>query len=242
MLTKLDASLHPQAQLQDAKRRWEELQNFLHNVNAEREKLQASKQGEQIEHHTKHLILFNFCYIKNESSGYIQQLNFCLYVGSELHSQMLAAETEMNNKNKEIQTIHSSLTEAMVSKERLEQRVVELMEMSQHSMPDDALQARVQVSQHHTQPTVLKWKMPKLENIVRLRYVVINKAIETHSQFIQWVQKVWVALHNYALFLTGTHEWKQKPPGPEWEHAGPDLFTGIFLNLIYKCSVRIRLM
>lgn len=37
---------HPQAQLQDAKRRWEELQNFLHNVNAEREKLQASNQGD----------------------------------------------------------------------------------------------------------------------------------------------------------------------------------------------------
>ncbi|KAF0044402.1 hypothetical protein F2P81_003560 [Scophthalmus maximus] len=33
-----------EAQLQDAKRRWEELQNFLHNVNAERENLQASKQ------------------------------------------------------------------------------------------------------------------------------------------------------------------------------------------------------
>ncbi|XP_041809387.1 kinectin isoform X7 [Chelmon rostratus] len=95
-----------EAQLQDAKRRWEELQNFLHNVNAEREKLQASKQ--------------------------------------ELHSQLLAAETEMNNKNKEIQTLHGSLTEAMVAKERLEQRVMELMEMSQHSMPDDSLQARVQ--------------------------------------------------------------------------------------------------
>lgn len=36
------------AQLQDAKRRWEELQNFFHNVNAEREKLQASNQG--VEH------------------------------------------------------------------------------------------------------------------------------------------------------------------------------------------------
>uniref|UniRef100_A0A3B3CTL3 Kinectin 1 n=2 Tax=Oryzias melastigma TaxID=30732 RepID=A0A3B3CTL3_ORYME len=33
-----------EAQLQDAKRSWEELQNFLHNVNAEREKRQASKQ------------------------------------------------------------------------------------------------------------------------------------------------------------------------------------------------------
>lgn len=52
----------------------------------------------------------------------------------------------MNNKNKEIQTLHSSLTEAMVTKERLEQRVVEVMEMS-HSMPNDSLEARVQVSQ-----------------------------------------------------------------------------------------------
>uniref|UniRef100_A0A8D3CQE0 Kinectin 1 n=1 Tax=Scophthalmus maximus TaxID=52904 RepID=A0A8D3CQE0_SCOMX len=84
-----------------AKRRWEELQNFLHNVNAERENLQAS-------------------------------------------NQLLSVETEMNNKNKEIQTLHGSLTEAMVSKERLEQRVMELMEMSQHSMPDNSLQVQVQ--------------------------------------------------------------------------------------------------
>lgn len=34
-----------QAQLQDAKRRWEELQSYLHSVNTEREKLQAAKQG-----------------------------------------------------------------------------------------------------------------------------------------------------------------------------------------------------
>lgn len=95
-----------EAQLQDAKRRWEELQNFLHSVNAEREKIQDSKQ--------------------------------------ELHSQLLSVETEMNNKNKEIQTLHISLTEAIVSNERLEQRVLELMEMSQHSMPDDAIEARVQ--------------------------------------------------------------------------------------------------
>ncbi|XP_037551004.1 kinectin isoform X3 [Nematolebias whitei] len=95
-----------EAQLQDAKRRWEELQNFLHTVNSEREKLQTSKQ--------------------------------------ELHSQMLTVEAEMNNKNKEIQTLRSSLTEAMVSKERLEQKVMELMEISQHSMQDDSLQTQVQ--------------------------------------------------------------------------------------------------
>uniref|UniRef100_A0A7N6A265 Ribosome receptor lysine/proline rich domain-containing protein n=1 Tax=Anabas testudineus TaxID=64144 RepID=A0A7N6A265_ANATE len=91
------------SQLEDAKRRWEELQSYIHSVNTEREKMQAS-------------------------------------------NQLLAIETEMNNKNKEIQTLHSSLAETVVSKERLEQRVLELMEMSKHSMPDDSLQAQVQAN------------------------------------------------------------------------------------------------
>ena len=39
-------SLVAQAQLQDTKRHWEELQNYHYKVNAEREKLQAAKQGE----------------------------------------------------------------------------------------------------------------------------------------------------------------------------------------------------
>lgn len=52
----------------------------------------------------------------------------------------------MNSKSKDIQNLHSSLGEAMVTKERLEQKVAELMEMS-HNMPNDALEARVQVSQ-----------------------------------------------------------------------------------------------
>lgn len=80
-----------------------------------------------------------------KGSGDIQN---CVCVYAEIHSQLLAAETEMNNKNKEIQTLHSSLTEAMVSKDRLEQRVIELLEVSQHSMPDDSLQARAQVRHH----------------------------------------------------------------------------------------------
>lgn len=63
-------------------------------------------------------------------------------MSAELHSQLLAAESEMNNKNKEIQGLHSSLTDAMVSQERLEQRV---MEFSQRSISDDSLQVQVQV-------------------------------------------------------------------------------------------------
>ncbi|GAA6108811.1 kinectin isoform X2 [Tachysurus ichikawai] len=96
-----------EAQLQDAKRRWEELQSYLHSVNTEREKLQAAKQ--------------------------------------DLQSQLLAVETEMNNKNKEIQTLHSSLTDTMVSKEQVEQKVMRLLEVSQHNLqPDNSLQAQVQ--------------------------------------------------------------------------------------------------
>uniref|UniRef100_A0A8B9LUF4 Kinectin 1 n=1 Tax=Astyanax mexicanus TaxID=7994 RepID=A0A8B9LUF4_ASTMX len=87
------------SQLEDAKRRWEELQSYLHSVSTEREKLQTAKQ----------------------------------------------VETEMSNKNKEIQTLHSSLTDTMVSKEQVEQKVMQLLEVSQHSLqPDDSLQAQVQ--------------------------------------------------------------------------------------------------
>ncbi|GAA6213617.1 kinectin isoform X4 [Lates japonicus] len=138
-----------EAQLQDAKRRWEELQNFLHNVNAEREKLQASKQ--------------------------------------ELHSQLLAVETEMNNKNKEIQTLHSSLAEAIVSKERLEQRVMELMEMSQHSMPDDSLQARVQELMNENKGLQVQNETLQVQN-ESLQAQISSQA--THVSHIEELQKL----------------------------------------------------
>lgn len=131
-----------EAQLQDAKRRWEELQNFLHNVNAEREKLQASKQ--------------------------------------ELHSKLLAVETEMNNKNKEFQTLHSSLNEALMSKEMLEQRVMELLEASQHSTPDDSLQARVQELLNEN-------KSLQVQNET-LQAQIVSQA--THVSHIEEIQKL----------------------------------------------------
>lgn len=46
-------SLNFKAQLQDTKRRWEELQNYIHSVNTDREKIQASKQGEKTTDQTK---------------------------------------------------------------------------------------------------------------------------------------------------------------------------------------------
>ncbi|XP_040916331.1 kinectin isoform X2 [Toxotes jaculatrix] len=138
-----------EAQLQDAKRRWEELQNFLHNVNAEREKLQASKQ--------------------------------------ELHNQLLAVETEMNNKNKEIQTLHSSLAESMVSKERLEQRVMELVELSQHSMPDDSMQARVQELMNENKSLQVQNETLQVQN-ESLQAQMSSQA--THVSHIEELQKL----------------------------------------------------
>ncbi|XP_052476058.1 kinectin-like isoform X2 [Carassius gibelio] len=102
------------SQLEDVKCRWEELQAYLHNVNAEREKLQAAKQ--------------------------------------DLQNQMMAVESEITSKNKEIQTLHSSLKDTLVFKEQeqqkvkhLEQKVMQLLEVSQHTMqPDNQLQEQVQ--------------------------------------------------------------------------------------------------
>lgn len=125
-----------QAQLQDAKRRWEELQSYLHSVNTEREKLQAAKQGRWCR-----AVLLCFTHIRKHIHGSYQYHSL-----SELQSQLLAVETEMNNKNKEIQTLHSSLTDTMVSKEQVEQKVMQLLEVSQHNLqPDNSLQAQVQV-------------------------------------------------------------------------------------------------
>uniref|UniRef100_A0A3P8UJ99 Kinectin 1 n=1 Tax=Cynoglossus semilaevis TaxID=244447 RepID=A0A3P8UJ99_CYNSE len=138
-----------EAQLQDAKRRWEELQNFFHNVNAEREKLQASNQ--------------------------------------ELHSQLLAIETEMNNKNKEFQTLHGSLTEAMVSKERLEQKVMELMEMSQHSVPDESLQTQVQELMNENSSLQVQAETLKVQND-SLQAQISSQA--AHLSHIEELQKL----------------------------------------------------
>ncbi|XP_038147279.1 kinectin isoform X4 [Cyprinodon tularosa] len=138
-----------EAQLQDAKRRWEELQNFLHNVNTEREKLQSSNQ--------------------------------------ELHSQFLAIETEMNNKNKEMQTLHSSLTEVMVSKEQLERRVMELMEMSQRSMPDETLQAQVQELMNEKKALQVQNETQKAQN-ESLQAQISSQA--THVSHIEELQKL----------------------------------------------------
>ncbi|XP_012707873.3 kinectin isoform X2 [Fundulus heteroclitus] len=138
-----------EAQLQDAKRRWEELQNFLHTVNAEREKLQASKQ--------------------------------------ELHSQLLAAETEMNNKNKELQTLHNSLTETVVSKEQLERRVMELMEMSQRSVPDEALQAQVQELMNENKALQVQSETQKVQN-ENLQAQISSQA--THVSHMEELQKL----------------------------------------------------
>lgn len=124
-----------QAQLQDAKRRWEELQSYLHSVNTEREKLQAAKQGTRC----SPVMLYTYTYL-------LMYDPYQYIFLSELQSQLLAVETEMNNKNKEIKTLHSSLTDTMVSKEQVEQKVMQLLEATQHNLqPDNSLQAQVQV-------------------------------------------------------------------------------------------------
>ncbi|KAM8834072.1 kinectin isoform 3-T3 [Synchiropus picturatus] len=138
-----------EAQLQDTKRSWEELQNYCHSVNTEREKLKASKQ--------------------------------------ELHNQMMAMETEMNNKNKELQTLHNNLTENMVSKERLEQKVMELLEASQHSMPDDSLHTRAQELMNENKNLQVQKETLQVQN-ESLQAQLSSQA--THVSHIEELQKL----------------------------------------------------
>ncbi|KAJ8409090.1 hypothetical protein AAFF_G00241110 [Aldrovandia affinis] len=99
-----------EAQLQDAKRRWEDVQSFLHNINAEREKLQAAKQ--------------------------------------ELQNQLLSVESEMNDKKREIQSLHSTLTDTLVSKEQLEHKVLELLESTEHGRAEETGQVEVLLTEN----------------------------------------------------------------------------------------------
>ncbi|XP_056151619.1 kinectin isoform X2 [Lampris incognitus] len=138
-----------EVQLQDAKRRWEELQNYLHNVNTEREKLQGAKQ--------------------------------------ELQNQLLAMETEINNKNKEIQNLHNSLTDTIVSKERVEQKVRQLLEASQHSMPDDSLQAQVQELLNENKALQVQTETLQAQN-ESLQAQISSQA--THVSHIEELQKL----------------------------------------------------
>ncbi|XP_078133015.1 kinectin isoform X4 [Sander vitreus] len=103
----------------------------------------------------------------------------------ELHSKLLAVETEMNNKNKEIQTLHSSLTEAMVSKDLLEQRVMELM--SQHSMPDDSMQARVQDLMNENKGLQVQSETLQVQN--ETLHAQISSQV-THVSHIEELQKL----------------------------------------------------
>lgn len=79
---------------------------------------------------------------------------FFLRVLSELQNQLMAVETEITNKSKEIQNLHSNLKDMILCKEQeqkkvmqLEQKVRQLLEASQHNMqPDNQLQEQVQVA------------------------------------------------------------------------------------------------
>lgn len=72
---------------------------------------------------------------------------------SELQNKVMAVESEITTKNKEIQNLHSNLKDSIFFKEQeqqkvmqLEQKVRQLLEASKHSMqPDDQLQEQLQV-------------------------------------------------------------------------------------------------
>ncbi|XP_066550666.1 kinectin isoform X2 [Amia ocellicauda] len=83
-----------------------------------------------------------------EVEGYVRSVNTehenLKASKKDLQNKLLAVESELNSKNKEIQTLHSSLTDTMFSKDQVEQKMMQLLEASQHSRPDDSLQDLLQ--------------------------------------------------------------------------------------------------
>ncbi|KAG7278277.1 hypothetical protein CRUP_036354 [Coryphaenoides rupestris] len=71
-------------------------------------------------------------------------------------NRLLKQREELNSKSDEIQSLHGSLTEALVSKEQVKQRVLQVLDVTQHSIPEEVPQTNreeVQVSREEVQRT-----------------------------------------------------------------------------------------
>ncbi|RLV98313.1 hypothetical protein DV515_00010908 [Chloebia gouldiae] len=103
-------------QQQEAERRWEEIQAYLRKRTAEHE---AAQQG---------------TYHKIPNNAYCNELAVAIYMQNKLVA-----------KDNEIQSLHSKLTDTMVSKQQLEQRMLQLLEAEQkRATEEDSMQMQVQ--------------------------------------------------------------------------------------------------
>uniref|UniRef100_UPI00398F356F kinectin isoform X2 n=1 Tax=Pristiophorus japonicus TaxID=55135 RepID=UPI00398F356F len=84
-------------------------------------------------------------YLRNITTEHEKRLTEVQGAKQDLQSKLLVAENEIGNKNKEVQSLHSKLTDTMVSKQQLEQKIVQLVTAEQkRAATDDSLKMQVQ--------------------------------------------------------------------------------------------------
>lgn len=84
-------------------------------------------------------------YLRNITAEHEKRLAEVQAAKQDLQSKFLIAENELGNKNKEVQSLHSKLTDNLVSKQQLEEKVVLLLDAEQkRANTDDVLKLQAQ--------------------------------------------------------------------------------------------------
>ncbi|XP_060685113.1 kinectin isoform X3 [Hemiscyllium ocellatum] len=84
-------------------------------------------------------------FLRNVTAEHEKRLTEVQGTKQDLQSKLLVAENELGSKTKEIQSLHSKLTDTMVSKQQLEQKIMQLVTAEQKRVTaDEALKKQVQ--------------------------------------------------------------------------------------------------
>ncbi|XP_062905401.1 kinectin isoform X3 [Mobula hypostoma] len=84
-------------------------------------------------------------YLRNITAEHDKRLTEVQNAKQDLQNKLMVAESEISNKNKEVQSLHSKLTDTMLSKQQLEQKMMQLVNAEQkRATADDAMKIQVQ--------------------------------------------------------------------------------------------------
>ncbi|XP_038635408.1 kinectin isoform X3 [Scyliorhinus canicula] len=84
-------------------------------------------------------------FLRNITTEHEKRLTEVQDAKQDLQSKLLVAENEIGNKTKEVQSLHSKLTDTMVSKQQVEQKIIHLVTTEQKRVnADETLKKQVQ--------------------------------------------------------------------------------------------------
>ncbi|XP_078418804.1 kinectin isoform X5 [Cetorhinus maximus] len=84
-------------------------------------------------------------FLRNITTEHEKRLTEVQGAKQDLQSKLLVAENEIGNKTKEVQSLHSKLTDTMVSRQQLEQKIMQMVTAEQkRATADETLKKQVQ--------------------------------------------------------------------------------------------------